>query len=702
MKTSFAPEQVQEPLPSSIGRSKPATHRPDHSEHPVLRLKRTAGNQALVRMFQAHTEEPDGELTAGVLPGSRESCGIPIYPPAAATIQTKLAISQPGDAYEQEADRVSEHVMKMPAPKVQRKCACGGECPKCQTESSNQEHPHLQMKRIGSSDLGHTEAPPIVHDVLRSPGQPLDFSARSFFEPRFSHDFSGVRVHTDERAVESADAMNAAAYTSGQHVVFGKGRYGPALLAHELTHVVQQSASSDSQLVQRACLGADKCPKPEQAETGTAAEFGKSVSAEEATGRQELKARLQPKQPKSGSHGGRAETVTALARKHVPDDLKLVHGIFVDERASKRIGGRIMGCMDWVKQNLPENTPVPEFENATHRCVFVSKEYEAEAAEYDRGADTVGGRPREEWLIDMKTRLTHEATHERFLTAEFPFPQKTGLCSRAMLKSELSEMAAKISEFPHIASNPKTKANWFTHQATTHGENLPGTIRAIRCKCECQDADALIRAGFDLASASWSEDTKMDFHLQMKRGEGERHDLYWPYELPPRTATVGRHEVSILGGAGLTLSDKQAVALLSYRYVLGQWASGRLRLTGGLQANLAGALSGAPREFGAGVVGVQYIPTPSATERVFGGLTGRIETGFGMGEFRLTPAAGGDPASVRRGDYILQVGAGFQFFIPTLTSLHPATLEATYRLVQPIGTEAERIHVAGLQFALQL
>jgi hypothetical protein len=192
----------------------------------------------------------------------------------------------------------------------------------------------------------------------------------------------------------------------------------------------------------------------------------------------------------------------------------------------------------------------------------------------------------------------------------------------------------------------------------------------------------------------------MEFHAHMKRGEGESHDIYWPYELPPRTGKVGRHEVSLLGGVGLALSDKQAVALLSYRYVLKQWVSGRLRLTGGVQANLAGLLSGAPRELGAGVIGIQYISTPKATEKLFGGLTGRIETGVGVGEFRLTPASGGDPAFDRRGDYILQIGTGVQFFIPGLTSLQPISLEATYRLAEPIGPEAERIHVVGLQVGL--
>jgi Domain of unknown function (DUF4157) len=94
-------------------------------------------------------------------------------------------------------------------------------------------------------------APPIVHDVIRSTGQPLDSDTRSFFEPRFGRDFSRVRVHTDSRAAESARAVDALAYTVGSKVVFGPGRYQPRtdegrqLLAHELTHTVQQSASSD-------------------------------------------------------------------------------------------------------------------------------------------------------------------------------------------------------------------------------------------------------------------------------------------------------------------------------------------------------------------------------------------------------------------------------------------------------------------------
>jgi hypothetical protein len=97
-----------------------------------------------------------------------------------------------------------------------------------------------------------TGVPSAVGDVLRSPGQALDPAARAALEPRFGHDFSRVRVHADSAAAESARAVNALAYTAGPHVVFDAGRYAPAtsegrkLLAHELTHVVQQSGQNGS------------------------------------------------------------------------------------------------------------------------------------------------------------------------------------------------------------------------------------------------------------------------------------------------------------------------------------------------------------------------------------------------------------------------------------------------------------------------
>ncbi|GEM_PF-2538058 len=93
-------------------------------------------------------------------------------------------------------------------------------------------------------------ASPIVHEALRSPGKPLDANVRTLMEPRFGHDFSEVRIHNDEKADESARMVNALAFTVGDNIAFAGGRYvpdsenGQRLIAHELTHVVQQSRGS--------------------------------------------------------------------------------------------------------------------------------------------------------------------------------------------------------------------------------------------------------------------------------------------------------------------------------------------------------------------------------------------------------------------------------------------------------------------------
>ena len=108
----------------------------------------------------------------------------------------------------------------------------------------------MQRKSAASPQTDSATAPPIVGDVLGSPGQPLDSATRAFMEPRFGYDFSGVRVHADDRAAASAQAVHARAYTVGSHIVFSNREPSPRspaawpLMAHELTHVVQQQGAS--------------------------------------------------------------------------------------------------------------------------------------------------------------------------------------------------------------------------------------------------------------------------------------------------------------------------------------------------------------------------------------------------------------------------------------------------------------------------
>jgi len=165
-------------------------------------------------------------------------------------VQTKLTISQPNDPYEQEADRVADHVMRMATPlrssfssttslEAQRKCAG------CEAEEEQ-----IQRKEESGAAEPAPVAPAIVDEGLSSPGRPLDTSTRTFMETRFGHDFSQVKVHENSRAATSATAINAKAYTLGSHIVFAAGQYQPEsnqgrrLLAHELAHTVQQGGTA--------------------------------------------------------------------------------------------------------------------------------------------------------------------------------------------------------------------------------------------------------------------------------------------------------------------------------------------------------------------------------------------------------------------------------------------------------------------------
>ena len=199
-------------------------------------------------------------------------------------IQAKLKVGAVNDPLEHEADRVADQVMRMPGSEV----SVGSAPPQIDRTgfppSVSTGGPHMQ-RCAGSCDDGKTEyrqtkraattpalAPPIVHEVLRSPGQPLDSETRAFMEPRFGHDFSDVRLHTDQRAGQSARAINALAYTAGHHLVFGPNCYSPTasssrrLVAHELAHFVQQRVTVNSPVLRRQ-------PEPEnQPSPGTPVE----------------------------------------------------------------------------------------------------------------------------------------------------------------------------------------------------------------------------------------------------------------------------------------------------------------------------------------------------------------------------------------------------------------------------------------------
>lgn len=153
---------------------------------------------------------------------------MPVYPRAPVKLLAKLT-DAPGDVYEQEADRIADQVTANPAHH-----AVAGAPPRIQ-------------RFAGPSNRRVDAVPASVVKAVASPGRPLEPALRQDMEQRFGHDFSRVRMHSGADAEQSAQDVNANAYTVGHNIVFATGRFAPGthegrrLIAHELAHVVQQS-----------------------------------------------------------------------------------------------------------------------------------------------------------------------------------------------------------------------------------------------------------------------------------------------------------------------------------------------------------------------------------------------------------------------------------------------------------------------------
>jgi hypothetical protein len=227
-------------LPSAVARSR----------SPVGSLQRLYGNQAVLQMRNGPGNPPAPSVPllvsqSGILQ-RKCACGNLATGGECSEcskkkrfgLQTKLKVNEPGDIYEQEADRIADQVMETPAH-----TAVSGAPPRIQRFS-------------GQSNGQMDTAPASVDQALASTGRPLEPVLRQDMEERFGYDFSRVRVHSGAAAEQSARDVNAHAYTVGHDIVFGAGRLAPGtqagqrLIAHELTHVVHQSGSDGIRLDQ--------------------------------------------------------------------------------------------------------------------------------------------------------------------------------------------------------------------------------------------------------------------------------------------------------------------------------------------------------------------------------------------------------------------------------------------------------------------
>jgi uncharacterized protein DUF4157 len=398
---------------------------------------------------------------------------------------------------------------------LQRRCACGtstaaeGECAECSKKSGPlQRTTRRSEARVQTKPV----APAIVHEVLHSPGKELDPTTRAFMEERLGHDFSRVRVHVDGRSIESAQAVNALAYTVGRDVVFGAGQYQPMtaagrhILAHELAHVVQQgggvSAGSFSgeigpaddsyereaeESVKTALRGEGAFNIKQDARTGLAIRRQAAKDPDKpVVPERKLPPHRPPKPPRStevpagvkpcltgkiceppipGSawdfgkkaeeesgprpaHPTAATEVKKAANDLAPGVLKEIHEVTVNPGLSPNVAAQVDSCKEF-------NVSTPDKSTS---CMEVPKELEAQAARFNKGKSCLDLKKSEDDLdCDFYSdrqfwakELTETMTHE---AAHIAFERRTPVAISSRTKNEitlheLSELFAQLSEFP--------------------------------------------------------------------------------------------------------------------------------------------------------------------------------------------------------------------------------------------------------------
>ena len=516
---------------------------------------------------------------------------------------------------------------------LQRKCACGqhtiagGECDSCRKEKS-----HARLQRSSSSDLrGRTSdsrnsfaVPPIVHQVLSSPGQPLDAATRDFFEPRIGtvpgdsklmsnvsvpqklsisepgdfhereadrvadriiespassqqrrardgaqplFDLSRIRIHADERAAESAAAVNALAFTVGNQIVFGSGSFSPnspsgrRLLAHELAHTFQQSEPSSHHSgfplqrtpisLMRACASTTVCK-----DVKTPLQLLKEAGTESKDRRDERK-RLCGKVPedpgcRGDGHAARAVELEKLLSAYDPARLKNAKGIFVDKDLEADFGSLTTSCAKFMPPLAPDGS-----------CIVVPAKMEQDAATFNSttGPLTIDGMERGQWRERVLEKLVHEAGHVDFRTSFLKsFSDKFSTTTPNILGKQrptckadqdsqvnvfqsLNELTAMVQEFPLRTDRIKTSVSlptqaakdaemkeWTDHRITGTSQSITNSIKVVRCLCDCKDADAVIQETIKFATASWTESERKDLHSQMLDPKWSGLNLDWPFD----------------------------------------------------------------------------------------------------------------------------------------------------------------------------
>lgn len=244
----------------------------------------------------------------------------------------------------------------------------------------------------------------------------------------------------------------------------------------------------------------------------------------------------------SDGHAAVAVALTSFLKYRSPSRLDYVSGIFVNKDMPADYGAVTVDCASFTPP-LPQNS-------GRKYCTTVPDSLEAEARLYmNTKTKVIGGVSRYTWVTRTLMTLTHETEHGRFDTASddptttpLKGPSK-GSCTPGDVEGDLSEMAAQMSEFPIILRRiqifpkdvrDKRLAAWFHYHLNNGGEDVTGTLKSLRCRCECAEVDNYIKQVVAFAQAGWNSYEKTVYHTEMKQ---PAHKLNWPVD-PPASIDV--------------------------------------------------------------------------------------------------------------------------------------------------------------------
>jgi hypothetical protein len=471
-------------------------------------------------------------------------CNVPAYPPGREKpfqmppglvprlpIQAKLKVGAVDDPLEHEADHVADQVMRMPAPDVPIAAApsqVSRKCAECEDEEKLRKKPAVPETAAG-------EASGIVHEMLRSPGQPLDPATRAFMEPRLGYDFSKVRIHADAAAAQSARDVDALAYAVGHDVVFGAGQFAPGtyegrqLIAHELVHVMQQG-EAERRLWRAPCRSGAQC---QAATPGDPADFAKKVE-KDARDREAAQAAAPIGSAEAGKRARRGERAvhfeTLLTSHGIPLRTE-VGGFFVDPARPPDVLGTVR-CR-FFPGGSPGTPPAPE----DKFCVMLAAEVEDEAKSLVTNAP-LSDKQRQR-LASLLAIGSHEMQHATFDQSRADVAElargsgragrpectlDTVLAAPTTVGDVLSEISALTAEFPvyfkNLANQQNPAAAMESHErfnALTSPENLSGAITRLQCGCPCKLVDDFVFTTVMFTTASWPGDERVSYLQKMTR-----------------------------------------------------------------------------------------------------------------------------------------------------------------------------------------